>query len=264
MLHYPHINPIVFQVGPLAVHWYGLMYLLGFTLAWLLGSYRAKRVYPAWTTDEVADLVLYGALGVIFGGRIGYMVFYDLPQLIHHPLSLFQVWNGGMAFHGGVLGVLIAMWLLSRRYKKNICDITDFVVPLVPLGLLAGRVGNFINGELWGRVTHLPWGMIFPTGGPLPRHPTELYEGFLEGVVLFLILWLFSIKPRPRFAVSALFLLCYGVFRFIVEFYRIPDVQYGYLVWGWVTMGQILSFPMILVGGFSFWYAYVIAKKSET
>ena len=261
MINYPHINPIVFKAGPVAVHWYGLMYLLGFTLAWLLGSYRAKRVHPAWTSDAVADLVLYGALGVILGGRIGYMVFYDLPELIHHPLSLFQVWNGGMAFHGGVLGVLFAMWLFSRRYHKNVCDVTDFVAPLIPLGLLAGRIGNFINAELWGKVTNLPWGMVFPTGGPLPRHPTELYEAFLEGLVLFLILWFFSSKPRPRFATSALFLLGYGVFRFAVEFYRIPDSQYGYLLWGWLTMGQLLSLPMIVVGGLSFWYAYAIANK---
>lgn len=261
MIHYPHINPVVLQLGSFAVHWYGLMYLLGFTLAWLLGSYRAKRVQPAWTQDEVSDLVLYGALGVILGGRIGYMFFYDLPQLIHYPLSLFQVWQGGMSFHGGVLGVLLAMWLFSRRYQKNICDVTDFVTPLIPLGLLAGRIGNFINGELWGKVTHLPWGIIFPTGGSLPRHPTELYEAFLEGFILFLILWFFSKKQRPPFAVSALFLLCYGVFRCAVEFYRIPDPQYGYLLWGWVTMGQILSLPMILVGGFSFWYAYAIANK---
>ena len=256
MIHYPHIDPIAFHVGPFLVHWYGIMYLLGFALAWILGSYRAPRVVPAWTADEVSDLILYGALGVILGGRIGYMLFYDAPELIHHPLSLFQVWQGGMAFHGGVLGVLVAMWLFARRYKKNMGDVTDFLAPLIPLGLLAGRIGNFINGELWGEVTQLPWGMIFPTGGSLPRHPTELYEAFFEGLVLFIMLWFFSAKPRPRFAISALFLFAYGVFRFMIEFYRVPDPQYGYILWGWVTMGQILSLPMIIVGGFCFWYSY--------
>lgn len=263
MIQYPNINPIAFHLGPIRVHWYGLMYLLGFLAAWQLGVYRAAGSNGRWTKDQVADMILYGALGVILGGRIGYMFFYDLPMLIHQPLSLFQVWDGGMSFHGGMLGVFIALLLFAKRYQKNIFDVTDFGAPLVPLGLMAGRIGNFINGELWGKVSSVPWAMVFPTGGPVARHPSQLYEAFFEGLVLFCILWVFSIKPRPRFAVTALFLLCYGVFRFLVEFVRVPDPQYGYLAFGWLTMGQILSAPMIVGGGFLFWYAYWRAKHRE-
>lgn len=264
MIQYPNINPIALQLGPVKVHWYGLMYLLGFMVAWSLGIYRARRSNGVWTTDQVGDMILYGALGVILGGRIGYMLFYDLAALIHNPLSLFQVWDGGMSFHGGMLGVFIALLLFAKRYHKHIFDVTDFGAPLVPLGLMAGRIGNFINGELWGKVSNVPWAMVFPTGGPLPRHPSQLYEAFLEGLVLFCILWIFSIKPRPRFAVTALFLLCYGVFRFLVEFVRVPDPQYGYLAFGWLTMGQILSAPMIVGGGLLFWYAYWRARHRES
>lgn len=256
MLNYPNIKPVAFHLGPIAVHWYGLMYLIGFLLAWLFGSYRAKRSQGVWTTEQVSDVIVYAALGVILGGRIGYMLFYDLPGFIHQPTILFRVWDGGMSFHGGLIGVIIAMWIFSRRHKKNIWDITDFIAPLVPLGLCAGRLGNFINGELWGKATTVPWAMVFPRGGPVPRHPSQLYEAFLEGIVLFLILWIFSSKRRPRFAVSAMFLLFYGIFRFFIEFYRVPDPQYGYLALGWVTMGQLLSLPMIIIGAFSLWYIY--------
>jgi phosphatidylglycerol:prolipoprotein diacylglycerol transferase len=262
MINYPNISPIAFHLGPIAVHWYGLMYLVGFLLAWLLGCYRAKRSNGVWTTDQVSDVIVYAALGVIIGGRLGYMLFYDLPQLLSHPTFLFKVWDGGMSFHGGMLGAIIAVWLFARRHKKNVWDITDFVAPLVPLGLMAGRIGNFINGELWGRVSTVPWAMVFPTGGPLPRHPSQLYEAALEGLLLFIILWIFSIKKRPRFAVSALFLLCYGIFRFFVEFYRVPDAQYGYLAFGWVTMGQILSVPMMVIGALSLCYIYFGSNKT--
>lgn len=249
MFHYPsHINPIAFSIGPVKVHWYGLMYLCGFMGAWLLGVYRARKPNSGFTTEQVTDLIFYGALGVVLGGRIGYMVFYDLPGFLSHPLTLFQVWDGGMSFHGGLIGVCLAFWLYSRRLHKSVWELTDFIAPMVPIGLAAGRAGNFINGELWGRVTTMPWGMIYPNAGPLPRHPSEIYEFLTEGVLLFLILWFFSRKPRPRFAVSALFLLGYGSFRFFCECFRQPDPQYGYLLWGWVTMGQILSFPMILIG----------------
>lgn len=248
MLTYPHIDPIAFSLGPIAVHWYGIMYMVGFIGAWCLGMYRARQPNSLLTETQVTDLIFYAALGVILGGRIGYMLFYDLPELIHHPLTLFQTWKGGMSFHGGLIGVCLALWIYSRQISQSVWNLTDFVAPLVPIGLAAGRLGNFINGELWGRVTTASWGMVFPEGGPLPRHPSQMYEFLLEGVTLFCILWFFSAKPRPRFAVSALFLLVYGSFRFFCEFWRQPDPQYGYFFWGWVTMGQILSFPMILTG----------------
>lgn len=248
MFYYPSdINPIAFSLGPVKVHWYGLMYLVGFVGAWFLCLYRGKKT-GFLNKEQVTDLIFYSALGVILGGRIGYMVFYDVPDLIANPLSLFKVWDGGMSFHGGLIGVCIALYFYGRHLKKSVWELTDFIAPVVPIGLAAGRAGNFINGELWGRVTTVPWGMIYPHAGPLPRHPSEIYEFLLEGVTLFLIMWFFSRKPRPRFAVSALFLLGYGCFRFFCECFRQPDPQYGYLLWGWVTMGQILSFPMIVAG----------------
>jgi len=232
MLMYPTMNSIAFSLGPIEVHWYGIMYMVGFMGAWILGTHRARKsLSPLLTTTQVTDLIFYGALGVIVGGRLGYMLFYDLPNFIHHPFILFQVWDGGMSFHGGLIGVCVALRICGRYMRKSIWDLTDFVAPLVPIGLAAGRLGNFINGELWGRVTTVPWGMIFPNAGPLPRHPSQLYEFLLEGVALFMILWFFSAKPRPRFAVSALFLLGYGSFRFFCEFWRQPDPQYGYLFW---------------------------------
>ena len=185
MLTYPNFNPIAFQMGPIKVHWYGIMYLIGFLSAWLLGIYRAKKSNGVWTVDQVTDLIFYAALGVILGGRIGYMLFYDLPDLISHPLTLFKVWDGGMSFHGGMLGVCLALWLYSRHLKKSVWALTDFIAPMVPIGLAAGRLGNFINGELWGRVTTSSVGMIFPTGGPLPRYPSQLFELALEGVAPF-------------------------------------------------------------------------------
>lgn len=260
MIQYPHINPIAFHLGPVAVHWYGLMYLAGFLLAWSLGTYRANRSGGAWTKDQVSDLIVYGALGVIIGGRLGYMLFYNLGNLIHHPLSIFQVWDGGMSFHGGLIGVLVAVGLFAYRYQKTFWDVGDFIAPLVPLGLMMGRLGNFINAELWGKVTHVAWAMVFPGAGPLARHPSQLYEALLEGLALFLILWFYSSKPRPRFAVSALFLLCYGVFRTFLEFYRVPDSQYGYFAFNWLTMGQILSVPMIVLGASFLWYVYRYRK----
>ena len=192
----------------------------------------------------------------MLGGRIGYVLFYDLPVFLADPLRIFKVWEGGMSFHGGLIGVLVAMTLYKRQLSKTFFEVTDFVAPLVPIGLGAGRLGNFINGELWGKVSDVPWAMVFPNGGPLPRHPSQLYEAFFEGLVLFTILWLFSSKPRPRMAVSGLFLLCYGLFRFAVEFVRVPDTQLGYLALGWITMGQILSTPLFLIGAFLMWRAY--------
>jgi len=256
MLHWPNFDPVAFHLGPIAVHWYGLTYLVGFLLGWLGANYRAKHSNGVWTGEQVSDLLFYVALGVILGGRVGYTIFYNLPQFLEHPFVIFQVWNGGMSFHGGMLGVLLAVWIYGKRKEKTFFQITDFIAPFIPLGLGAGRIGNFINGELWGRVTTMPWGMIYPDAGPLPRHPSEIYEFLLEGVVLFLILWFYSKKPRPRMAVSAMFLLWYGIFRCFCEFFRTPDAQYGYFAWNWLTMGQILSLPMIILGACLLWWAY--------
>ena len=245
---YPTIDPVALSLGPIQIHWYGLMYLLGFSGAWWLGRLRAERF--GWTTVEVEDLLFYGAIGVIVGGRLGYSLFYDLPALIDNPLNLFKVWQGGMSFHGGLLGVVIAFGFFARATGKSYFSISDFIVPMVPVGLFFGRIGNFINGELWGKVSDVPWAMIFPNAGPLTRHPSQLYEAMLEGVLLFLILWIYSAKPKPPGAVSGLFLLGYGFFRFVVEFVRVPDQQYGYLLLDLITMGQILSLPMIVIGLF--------------
>ena len=249
MLIHPDFDPVAFSLGPLHVRWYGLMYLLGFLAGWALGRYRASRPNSGWTAAQVDDLVFYIALGVILGGRIGYILFYSFGNFLRDPLALFRVWEGGMSFHGGFLGVLLAMVLFARKHYKGFWPTMDFVAPLIPPGLFFGRIGNFINGELWGRVTDLPWGMVFrQTGDGLPRHPSQLYQTALEGVALFLIVWLFSAKPRPAMAVSGVFALSYGVFRFLVEFVRQPDAQLGYLAFGWLTMGQLLSLPLIAVG----------------
>lgn len=248
MLQYPEIQSIAFKIGPFAVHWYGLMYLIGFVLAWLLAVWRTKSHRADWSIEQISDLLFYVALGVILGGRIGYVIFYNLPYYWQHPLEAVEIWHGGMSFHGGLIGVLISLYWASRRLKKSIWDLTDFIAPLIPIGLAAGRIGNFINQELWGRVTTVPWGMVFPQAGLLPRHPSQLYEFALEGVVLFIILWWFSAKPRPKFAVSALFLLGYGSMRFFAEFFRQPDPQYGFIAFGWLTMGQLLCMPMIVTG----------------
>ena len=248
MLVHPEFDPIALHIGPLAVRWYGLMYLLAFTFVLVLGRWRINHHrWTAWTPQMLDDVLFYGVLGVVLGGRLGYVLFYKPEDYLADPLAIFRVWEGGMSFHGGFLGVIIAMLLFSRRRGLSWLSVTDFIAPMVPLGLAAGRIGNFINGELWGKPTSLPWGMVFPRVDNLPRHPSQLYEFFLEGIVLFLILWLFARRPRPTGAVSALFLIGYGLFRFIVEFAREPDSFLGPLALG-LSMGQWLSLPMILAG----------------
>ncbi|MFZ0257409.1 MAG: prolipoprotein diacylglyceryl transferase [Gammaproteobacteria bacterium] len=258
MLTYPSIDPVAVQIGPIKIHWYGLMYLVGFGLGWWLGRLRAKDPARRWRLVEFDDLVVYVALGAVIGGRLGYAIFYDLTNVLREPLSILQVWQGGMSFHGGLIGVIIAMWMYARRHKRPFFEVADFVAPLVPPGLGAGRIGNFINGELWGKPTDLPWGIVFPSpqAEGLARHPSQLYQAFLEGLVLFMLLWIFSRKPRPTMAVSGLFLVGYGTARFLVEFVRVPDPHIGYLAFGWFTMGQLLTLPMLVFGALLFWLAY--------
>ena len=248
MIQHPNFDPIAISIGPISVHWYGLMYLIGFFAGVSLGIYRARSSDNDWTKDQVWDLLFYVAMGVIFGGRLGYIVFYKLSYYLSHPLEIFYLWQGGMSFHGGLIGVLVAMFLFARKTDKTFWNVTDFLAPLVPIGLGTGRFGNFINQELWGSVTNVPWGVVFPVAGALPRHPSQLYEAILEGAVLFLILWLYSAKPRPPGQISGLFLLGYAFSRFIVEFFREPDSHLGYIAFNWLTMGQVLSLPMIILG----------------
>jgi phosphatidylglycerol:prolipoprotein diacylglycerol transferase len=248
MLVHPNIDPIAFQIGPLAIRWYGLMYLIGFAVSYGLGRLRIARSQAGRVSVHVLDdLLFFCVLGVIVGGRLGYVLFYKPGYYVFHPLEVFAVWQGGMAFHGGFLGVLVAIWWVARKHRLGWLEITDFFAPLAPLALAAGRVGNFINGELWGRVTDVPWGMVFRGAGPEPRHPSQLYQVALEGVALFVILWLYSSRPRPLGAVSAMFLIGYGVFRFAAEFFREPDDFLGLLILD-LSMGQWLSLPMIVAG----------------
>ena len=274
MIYLHHIDPIAFSLGPVQVHWYGLMYLLAFFSAWALGRSRvlAGRL-PGVDMNGFSDLLFYAMLGVVIGGRVGYMLFYAFDTWLANPLVLFKVWEGGMSFHGGLLGVLAGCLWWVRRQRLHFFDVMDFVAPLVPLGLGFGRLGNYIGGELWGKYTGAGWGVIFPRAeqslqglpwdqlqaqyasgalNPLARHPSQLYEAFLEGVVMFVVLWLYSAKPRARYAVSGLFALMYGLFRFLVEFVRMPD-EGVYVAFGWLTRGQILSLPLILLGLWWLW-----------
>ena len=251
MFTHPNFDPVVFQIGPLAVRWYGLMYLAGFLGAWWLGATRIAKGRAPITRVQLDDLLFAVVLGVILGGRLGYVIFYKPAHYAAHPLEIFAIWQGGMSFHGGFLGVLVAAAFFAWRHRINWWDLTDYVAPLVPIGLGTGRLGNFINGELWGRVTDLPWGMVFRDAGAAPRHPSQLYELALEGVALFLLLWWFSSRPRPRMQVSALFLIGYGAARFLCEFAREPDSFLGFLALG-LTMGQWLSAPMIVAGAVLF------------
>lgn len=237
------------------VHWYGLMYVAGFIVGWLGLRARAERPDAPVTRARAEDLIFYVAIGVFVGGRVGYMLIYDLPSLIADPLSLFFVWRGGMSFHGGLIGVLIALWIFGRRNQRTFFEISDYIAPWVPPGLGFVRIGNFINGELWGAETSpdAPWAVVVDG---VARHPSQLYEAFLEGLVLFVVLFFFSAKPRPRMAVSGLFLLLYGVFRVAAEFIRLPDSHIGYVAFGWLTLGQLLTAPMIVIGASLLLLAY--------
>lgn len=272
MLRYPDIDPVALSVpafdvfgltlGPLNVHWYGLMYLFGFVAALLLGLHRAKRSYSPLQPKQIEDLIFYGAVGLVVGGRIGYVFFYNFGQFLDDPLWLFRVWEGGMSFHGGALGVMAAMGFYAKKIQQNFVDVMDFLVPLAPIGLGLGRIGNFIGQELWGRATTVPWGMIFPKDPETIRHPSQLYQASLEGFTLFVIVFWFSRKPRPRAAVSGLFLIFYGIFRFSMEFVRQPDSHIGFDFFGWLTRGQILTLPMILAGVLLMVWAYKFNAKA--
>jgi len=245
MLIYPEIDPVALELGPVRIHWYGLMYVAGFIAAWWLARRRAAVSGSTWKPVDVDDLIFYAAIGVIVGGRLGWTLFYGFSGLLDDPLSLIRIWEGGMSFHGGLTGVLIAIALFARRRGRRIADVLDFTAPLPALGLFAGRIGNFINGELWGKPTDVPWGFL--VGGDV-LHPSQLYEAALEGLVLFTLIWWFTSKPRARLAPSGLFLLAYASFRILVEFVRVPDAHIGYLAFDWVTMGQLLSLPMLVAG----------------
>ncbi|MCZ6578169.1 MAG: prolipoprotein diacylglyceryl transferase [Gammaproteobacteria bacterium] len=273
MIAYPEIDPIAVSIGPLSIHWYGLMYLIGIASAWWIGKRLAQRPWSVVGPEQVDDLVFYGALGVVIGGRVGSVIFYNFPSFIDNPLYLFKVWEGGMSFHGGFLGVLVAMEWYRRKIGCSFFQLTDFIVPMIPLGLAVGRLGNFINAELWGAPSSLPWAMKlscerFPPdryidfAGPLcfsARHPTQLYEMLLEGLLLFAILWFISSKPRPVMTVSGYFLMLYGIARCGVELIRLPDAHIGYLMnTDWLTRGIVLSVPMILFG-----FIFIIYAQRE-
>lgn len=255
MWNYPDIDPVLLSIGPISIHWYAVSYIVGIGIVWWLLQNRARKRHLPFNDDQIADLAFYGMLGVILGGRIGYMLFYNLDAIVDRPLSIFRIWEGGMSFHGGMLGVIAGMYVYSRLHKRRFFEVMDFIAPGVPIALGCGRLGNFVNAELPGRVTDLPWGVIFP-GDIVARHPSSLYQFFLEGPVLFALLWTFSRVPRPPMVVSGLFLLGYGCLRFLSESFREPDAHIGYIAFNWLTLGQLLSLPMILLGAVLFAYGY--------
>ena len=262
-MHYPAIDPVIVSLGPLAVRWYGLAYLAAFVLCWWLGNVQSRRAFPGWTGPQISDLVFYGAVGAVIGGRLGYLLFYAFESLLRDPLVLVRIWDGGMSFHGGLLGAVAAMAWFARRTNRSFWQVTDFLAPLVPLGLGLGRLGNFANTELPGRMTEAPWGLVYPctadavrsinvmcTGEweSFARHPSSLYQAFTEGLVLFAFLWWIAARPRPAGVISGAFLAGYGGLRFVTEFFRMPDAHIGFIAFDWLTMGQLLSLPMAIVG----------------
>lgn len=251
-MNHPNFDPVAINLGWFEIHWYGLMYVLGFLGVYLVGCYRAKNhaaaIADKWNNEQISDLIFYGALGAVLGGRLGYVIFYKPLEYLANPLEILKINEGGMSFHGGLLGVILALMLFARKTNKRLLDIGDFVAPLAPIGLFFGRIGNFINQELWGKPTDLPWGMVFTTADEQPRHPSMLYEAFLEGVLLFIVLWFIAKRPRPAGVLSGLFLIGYGLARVLVEFVRVPDAHLNYLLFDWVTMGHLLSLPMFALG----------------
>jgi phosphatidylglycerol:prolipoprotein diacylglycerol transferase len=259
VIAYPEIDPVAFAIGPVRIHWYGLMYVVGFAAGWWLARRRAAQPGSTWKPADVDDLIFFAAMGVILGGRIGWILVYGFETVLANPLNIIRVWEGGMSFHGGLVGVMLAVALFAKRRGRHFADVFDFTAPLPAVGLFAGRIGNFINGELWGKPTDLPWGVLY-RGQVL--HPSQLYEAALEGLVMFAILWWFTSKPRWRLAPAGLFLALYGLFRFLVEFVRVPDANLGYLALGWLTMGQILSLPVLAAGLAMLGFAYTRRQPS--
>lgn len=257
MWQYPEFDPVALSLGPISIHWYALSYLVGIGCVWWCLNARAKALPERyqWNEEQVSDLVFYAVFGIILGGRVGYMLFYGWDQILDNPLVIFKVWQGGMSFHGGLLGVLVAMAVYARLHGRTFFQVTDYIAPLVPIALGSGRIGNFINGELPGRVTDAPWAAIYP-GDVVGRHPSSLYQALAEGLILFTIIWVFNRKEKPEMVISGLFLLSYGSLRFITEFFREPDHHMGFVAFGWASQGQMLSIPMIAVGLAFIIYAY--------
>jgi phosphatidylglycerol---prolipoprotein diacylglyceryl transferase len=253
VLFYPHINPIALHLGHLQIHWYGVMYLIGFTTALVLGCIRSRHPKSKIRPPQIVDLIFYAAVGAIVGGRAGYALFYNLSVALSHPLFIFRIWEGGMSFHGGLIGVIVAFYLFAKKINQPFLVIGDFAAPLAPIGIGLGRIGNFINAELPGRITNVAWGMVYPNAGTLPRHPSSIYEAFFEGIILFTIIWIYSRHQKPTGSVSALFLISYGVIRIGCEFFREPDPQLGFIFGGFLTMGQILSLLMVVAGIVIYW-----------
>lgn len=260
MWHYPEIDPIAISLGPVSIHWYALSYLVGIGLVWAMLRHRIQKQGLRWTEDDLSDIVFYSVLGVLLGGRLGYMVFYGFENLIDDPLSALKIWQGGMSFHGGFLGVLAGVVFFARKKGVGFFEVTDFVAPAIPLALGCGRIGNFINAELPGRATEVSWALIYP-GEQFGRHPSSLYQAALEGIVLFAVLWLYSMKPKPVMAVSGLFLVGYGSLRIFSERFREPDAHIGFVLSDWVTAGQLLSLPMVILGIFLLFYSYTQNRK---